>query len=715
MSETQRIAELRELLHRANRAYYADASPIMSDHEFDMRLKELEALESEHPELDDPNSPTKRVGGAITGGFKTMAHTVPMRSIDNTYSDDEIRAWCERIARNLNRETPPTIIADAKIDGVALSLRYEKGELVQALTRGDGEKGDDITANVRAIRAVPLVLDPTNVAPPDVIEVRGEAFLPVSEFERINAEREAAGDDLFMNPRNACAGTLKQLNPQIVSERRVSFVAHGRGAIEPDGFVNSYTELLKALNAMGVPTNDTWTSCESADDVIAAIQAYETHRHDAPYPVDGMVVRVDDFALQDGLGYTSKSPRWCVAYKYPAEQKPTVLRSVDFMVGKTGRITPRAVMDPVVLAGTTVRHASLFNFGEVRRKDLRIGDTVIVEKAGEIIPQVIEVVPEKRPKGARKIKAPKECPSCGGPVEIEPPELEEQGDYESEHETSRLCVNPECPAQIREKLIWFAARGQMDIDGLGEKTIDQIRESDFPLNRFADVFHLHEHKDELLALDRMGEKKVENLLASIESAKDRGMARLLGALGIRHVGDATARALARLFPDVESLLSAEEAQLRPKTLSKDDAARLGFDEDPKERPSTNLGKDTAPAVYAYLHSAQAQRTFEALAKAGVDLTSREFAPEGIAAPDSAFAGKTVVLTGGLDHFTRPELKEVLESLGARVSGSVSKKTDLVIAGADPGSKYDKARDLGVEIWDEDTLLGHLPNAQRPNP
>ncbi len=708
MSDRNRIAELRELLHRANRAYYADAKPIMSDHEFDQRLKELEALEEKHPDLADSNSPTQRVGGEITGGFKTVRHAAPMRSIDNTYNEDEVRAWCDRIAKNLDRDTPPTLIADAKIDGVALSLRYENGDLVSAVTRGDGEKGDDITANARAIRAIPLVLADSELTPPPVLEVRGEAFIPFKEFERINAEREAAGDELFMNPRNSCAGTLKQLNPKIVADRNVSFVAHGRGAIEPADFCESYSELLQQLSALGMPTNQGVVVCESIDEVVAAIHEYDTKRHDAPFPVDGMVVRVDDFALQEVLGSTSKSPRWCVAFKYPAERKPTKLVSVDFMVGKSGRITPRAVMEPVILAGTKVQHASLFNFGEVRRKDLRLGDTVIVEKAGEIIPQVIEVVQEKRPKGARKIKAPMECPACGGPVEVEPPELEEQGDYESEQETSRLCVNPECPAQIREKLIWFAGRGQMDIDGLGEKTIDQIRESEIPLNRFADIFALKDHRDALLLIERMGEKKVENLLASIEEAKSRGMARVLGSLGIRHVGDATARALSREFPDISALLRADEAQLRPKTLSRDDAAKYGFDPDPKERPSTNLGKDTAPAVFAYLHSAQAKSTFDALQKAGVDLASRDAQENANRTHDAFFDGKKIVLTGGLEHFTRPDLKELLESLGAHVSGSVSKKTDLVIAGDDPGSKFDKAMELGIEIWDEAALLKRLP-------
>lgn len=706
--DIKRIDELRALLHRANRAYYAAAKPIMSDHEYDRLLAELGELEAAHPEKDDPNSPTRRVGEAATGGFKTVAHAVPMRSIDNTYSESDVRAWGERVARALG--AAPSLVADPKIDGVALSLRYERGELVRAVTRGDGERGDDITANVRAIRAVPLVLDDSRVAPPRVLEVRGEAYLPHAEFERINAEREAAGDDLFMNPRNACAGTLKQLNPRIVAERGVAFVAHGRGEVAPASFAGGHSEFLGTIADLGLPVGDGWTRCGTIDEAIAVINEYEKLRRKSAVPVDGMVVRVDSFAEQEELGSTSRAPRWCIAYKYAAERKTTTLLDVEFQVGKSGRITPRAVMAPVVLAGTTVRHASLFNFGEVRRKDLRIGDTVVVEKAGEIIPQVIEVVAEKRPRDAREIVAPAECPACGGPIEVEPPELEERGEYESKEETARLCVNPECPAQIREKLVWFAGRGRMDIDGLGEKTMDQIRGSAVPLERFADIFHLHERRDELIALERMGEKKVDNLLASIEAAKGRGMARVLAAMGIRHVGDATARALARLFPDIESLIAADEAALRPKTLKKDEAVAYGLPEDPKDRPSTMLGRDTAPAVHAYLHSKQARATFEALAAVGVDLTSHEYKTAGAGdAAGSPFAGKTVVLTGALESFTRQELTDALEALGAKVSGSVSKKTDLVIAGDSAGSKLDKARELGVAVWDEATLLKNLPD------
>jgi len=696
-SDKATIEELRTLLHRANRAYYVLNDPIMSDQEYDRRLKELAELEEKRPELDDPNSPTKRIGGEPVDKFKTAEHAVPMLSIDNTYSEDDVRDWVQRIRRSLkdevDKESELRFVADPKIDGVAVSVRYENGALVQALTRGDGYQGDDITRNVRTINTVPLRLDNSEREPPDVIEIRGEIYLPIEEFERINEDREKAGKEAFMNPRNACAGTLKQLNPKVVAERNLAFVSHGRGEMQPEHLVGTYSELLELIEALGAPVSEAVRVCKTVDEVIEAIEEYANRRDEAPYAVDGMVVRVDRFDLQATLGHTSRAPRWCIAYKYPAERKETKLLDVDFQVGKTGRITPRAVMEPVLLAGTTVRHASLFNFGEVRRKDVRIGDTVVAEKAGEIIPYIVEMVKEKRPKNAKKIKAPRDCPSCGGPVEIEPPELEEKGDYESEQETARLCVNPECPAQIREKLIWFAGRGQMDIDGLGEKTIDQIREeSDIPLERFADVFHLKDHRDELLELDRMGEKKVDNLLEGIEAAKGRGLARVLGSLGIRHVGSANAKILARAFPGADALMDASEEDLTELE---------GF------------GPVRGKVVHQWLHSEAGRKTLRSLEQAGVDLSSREH-EKGKKAPATALKGKTVVLTGSLDRFTREEATDRLESLGAKVTSSVSKNTDLVVAGAEAGSKLDKARQLNVEVWDEDRLLKELPDSEGPS-
>jgi DNA ligase (NAD+) len=725
-SARDRVLELRDLLERANRAYYVDARPIMPDPEYDRVLVELAALERQHPELDDPDSPTHRVGGEPIEEFHPFRHAVPMLSIDNTYSPGDVREWYERLLAGLGgsaRRRPSEtgdqhplagvrLVADPKIDGIALSLRYERGRLSVAATRGDGTTGDDVTQNIRAVRAIPTIL--MGGKAPDILEIRGEVYMPLREFDRINDERQAAGLELFMNPRNATAGTLKQLDPRVVASRRLGFAAYGRGEVSP-GFASGHWEFITKVRALGVPVNPHAVVCESLDDVLKAVRDFEPRRTSLDYAVDGMVIRVDDFTLQEKLGVTSKSPRWVIAYKYPAEQKRTRLIRVEHWVGKTGRITPRAVMEPVVVAGTTVQHATLHNYGRLRdlptaedprqKAELRIGDTVIVEKAGEIIPQVMAIVLAERPRGAHRITAPEKCPECGGPVEIEPP------DADPTRETGRRCVNPECPAQVEEKIIWFAGRKQMDIEGLGEKTVRQIRaESRVPLRSFADVFRLARHRDALLLLERMGEKKVDNLLEGIESARGRGLARVLAGMGIRHVGDATAKALCRVFPDIDALMAAPEPLLRPKTLSEDEARAFGLPEDPRHRIGTELGRETAPVVYAYLHSPQARKTFEELREVGVDLSSKDYIPpagRSHAAPEGPFAGKTVVITGTLESYEREALKEELEKRGAKVTGSVSSKTDILICGREAGSKLDKARELGVEVWEEPRLLEAL--------
>jgi DNA ligase (NAD+) len=684
-SPAARIGALRDELARADRAYYADAKPFLTDRQYDEKLAELRALEAAHPELDDPASPTKRLGDQPSAGFPTVAHAVPMLSIDNTYNAAEVRAWATRVEKGLAEGdglfggAGVRYVCDPKIDGIALAVRYERGVLKRAVTRGDGTKGDDVTPNVRAIRAVPLRL---GEGAPEVLEVRGEAYIPNEEFARINAEREAEGEEPFMNPRNACAGTLKNLDPRITAARKLGFVAHGRGEIAPESFASSYTEYLARIRALGVPTSDA-VACDSVDAVLAAIEAFRARMHTLPFMADGMVVRIDSFAHQRALGITAKFVRWAIAYKYPAERKTTILNDVEAQVGKTGKITPRAHLEPVLLAGTVVKHASLHNYGLVAAKGLRIGDTVIVEKAGEIIPQVIGFV-KGSPRGKKKIPAPEVCPACGGPVEIERDD--------TEAETARRCVNPECPAQIREKLIWFAGRGQMDIDGLGEKTIDQIRESGkIPLDHFADVFRLAAHRDALLALDRMGEKKVDNLLAGVEAAKQRPLGRVLGSLGIRHIGGANAKLLARRFATIEDLQRASAADIE---------AVEGF------------GPIRAEVIHRYLASEVGRRTFRSLREVGLSLENPDVRAGAAAPSDSVFAGKTIVLTGTLESYERGALSEVLEGLGAKVTGTVSKKTHLVIAGENAGSKLDKARELGIEVWDEPRLLRELGRSDR---
>ncbi|MGQ0627987.1 MAG: NAD-dependent DNA ligase LigA [Phycisphaerales bacterium] len=727
--DTERISELRALLTRANRAYYTDAQPLMADAEFDRLLSELAGLESRHPELADPTSPTLRVGGEPIEGFVTRVHAVPMLSIDNTYNEGDVRGWWERCVRALESAgglfggggAGFAVVCDPKVDGLACSLRYEQGVLISAVTRGDGIKGDDVTHAVRTIRALPLRLEGADI--PEVLEIRGEVYFPIREFDRVNREREAEGEEPFLNPRNAAAGTLKNLDPRVAAARRLGFVAHGRGEVRGGTVGEGHSAFVARLASLGVPVAKERTRAESVEDTLKAIAAFGERRHAQPFAVDGMVVRVDSFAQQEALGITSKSPRWAIAYKYPAERKTTVLIRVDHQVGKTGKITPRAAMEPVPLAGSVVRHATLHNYGRVRAAptnpdvpgegstDIRIGDTVYVEKAGEVIPYVAGVMVERRPKNATPVVAPDRCPECEGPVEIEPPEAVDDPLLE----TARRCVNPECPAQVRERLIWFAGRKQMDIEGLGEKTIDQIRaEPAIPLRTFSDIFHLRDHRAALLALDRMGEKKADNLLQGIEDAKSRGLAKVRAGMGIRHVGDSTAKALARRFPNLDALLAAGLRELMPHTkLSKNAAARLSVSAEPLGGEPTDLGVDTAPVVYAYLHSPVAQASFAALRAAGVDLSSKDYQDPGERSARSAgspFAGKTIVLTGTLERYEREELKAILEGLGGKVSGSVSSKTSLVIAGESAGSKLDKARELGIEVWDEARLLAALPQA-----
>lgn len=686
----ERIEELREQLREANRRYFVEMSPTISDREFDELLKELEALEEAHPELITADSPTQRVGSDLTSSFETVAHALPMMSIDNTYDRAELRTWYDRVLKGLGVERV-SLIMEPKIDGVALSLRYENGSLVRAMTRGDGRSGDDITRNVRTIRAIPLRLahpgEParprarsgdsgtaartgagdgparTSVFP-TVIEVRGEVYMPADVFDAVNAGRDE--EDQLANPRNATAGTLKQKDPgKVISGLR--FSAHGLGVVDPNPH-DTESAFLDAMRDAGVPIAD----AETTDDFDAAwnyIERFDQTRHTLPYAVDGVVIKVDRFDLRDELGQTSKFPRWAIAYKYAAEQAETVLLKVEWKVGKTGRVTPRATMEPVLLAGTTVRHATLHNADEIERKGIHLGDTVVIQKAGEIIPQVLRVIEEKRKKRAAPIVPPSDCPSCDRPL------VREEG------EVDIRCINPECPAQLRERLIWFVGRDQMDIEGLGEKAVVQLYDAGL-LRSFGDIYTLHEKRDALLELDRMGEKKVDNLLAGIEDSKGRRLTRVLAGLGIRHVGASGSRILGQHFGDIDALIDADV-----ETLSAID----------------DVGPITAESIHTFLHHAAGQRVIDELRDAGVDLTEEKR----VVAEDSVFSGKTVVITGSFDGFDRKELTARLVSLGAKVSGSVSKKTDLVIAGEKAGSKLVKAGELGIEVWDEARLAEAL--------
>lgn len=695
----ERVDGLRAELQRHNRLYYVEARSEISDQAFDALLTELAALEAAWPTLIDPDSPTQRVGGEPIAGFRSVEHRLPMRSIDNTYAPGELRAWYDRTVRNIARENgqerlseatpaplsdslfaemeaatdiqPLALVIEPKIDGVAVALTYERGRLQMALTRGDGRQGDDITHNVRAIPAVPTRL---TGEPPAILEVRGEIFMPHDVFVRLNETRADAGLERFANPRNSTAGALKQKDARGVP-RGLRFYAHGIGWIEPMPFA-THAAFLEAIRGYGLPVHPGITRVVGFEAAWAEVAQFDHLRHQLDHATDGVVLKVDDLETQRRLGATSKAPRWCIAYKFAAEQAETTLLKVDWQVGKTGRLTPRATMTPVLLAGTTVRHATLHNADEIERKDIRLGDSVVIEKAGEIIPRVVRVLAEKRSGAEESIQPPALCPACDAATERLPGEVDWR------------CPNPACPAQLRERLIWFVGRNQMDIEGLGEKLVLQLCDAGL-LHSFGDIYRLPQKREALLALERMAEKKFENLLAGIEASKSRGLSRVLAGLGIRHVGLSAARALAAAFGSITALQAASEEAIKAVA---------------------EIGPVTAASLHHFLHSEVGHQVMAELAVAGVDLTEAQAAAPPV---DSFWMGKTVVLTGTLERFGRSELKVRLEGLGAKVAGSVSKKTDLVIAGEAAGSKLEKAESLGVPIWDEARLLEELASLQTP--
>ena len=655
MGTPPRITELRNLLDSANFAYYVDAEPLMSDRDYDELMAELIELEQANPDAFDPSSPSQRVGGEPIDAFESIEHAIPMLSIDNTYNADEVRNWVEKTREQCSGEI--TFVTDSKIDGVAISLRYEAGILVRALTRGDGERGDDVIKQVQKIRSVPLKL---RGDAPAVLEVRGEIYMPIDAFQALNKSRALEGEQLFANARNSTAGTLKSLDPTVVADRSLAFIAHGKGLVDWDEEPDNWYEFAERLRGFGFPVNPQMKICTTTDEIIDAIDALALKRQSLPYGIDGLVIRVNQFASQAELKTTSKSPRWCVAYKYPAEQGETVLLQIEWLVGKNGTLTPRATMQSVTLAGTVVKHASLHNIDEIHRKDIRVGDTVIVEKAGDIIPQVVRVLEQSRNGDERVTEAPITCPTCSSPVEKDGPKL--------------YCVSPECPAQFREKVKWFAKRDQMDIDGLGEKVVDQLIDAKL-VRHFADLYTLQEC--DLLPLEGFAEKSAKQLIQSIANSKSQGLTRVLASVGVRLIGGATAKTITKSYSTIYAL---QEASVEALTELKD------------------VGQITAETLHLFLHSSQGKLLFERLAGAGLLLETTDSYVE-----DESFAGKVIVLTGSLEQWSRSDLKHELERRGAIVTGSVSKKTDLLIAGEKAGSKLDKATALGVEVWDEQAL------------
>jgi len=652
-----RAAELRREIERHNRLYYQDAAPEISDFEYDALLRELEALEKKYPALAAPDSPTRRVGGAPQSGFAPLRHAVPMMSLANTYNDAELGEFDTRV-RKLLGGAPFTYLVEPKVDGVAVTAHFENGRFVRGGTRGDGRTGDDITANLRTLRGWPERLDPRGGPPPPRLEARGEVYLPRAAFAEINREREEAGEPLFANPRNAAAGSLKQLDPRIVAARPLAIVLYALG--DAEGFSPAtQAELLDRFAAWGLPVTPRRWVCDHLADVRAALEELRALRDELPFATDGGVIKVNERAHYDALGETAKSPRWAVAFKYEPERAETRLNAVTLQVGRTGVITPVAELEPVALAGSTVARATLHNFEEIARKDLRIGDRVWIEKAGEVIPAVVGVNAAARDGRERTIAPPDACPVCGGPVGRRPEEV------------ALRCENLQCPAQAKRWLLHAAARGALNIEGLGEALVEQLVDRGLARTP-ADFFALDAER--LLPLDRMGEKSVARLLEQIAAARSRDLARWIFALGIPQVGAGLARTLGAHFASLDDLAAADETRL-------------------VEIP--DVGETVAAEIARYFRSSRAGALLETLRAAGV----RPARVEGGAAA-GPLSGKQFVLTGTLVGFTREQAAEEIRARGGVVGATVVKKTHYLVAGENPGSKLEKARKFGVTVLDE---------------
>ena len=655
-----RIAWLTAEIDRHNRLYYSEARPEISDREFDALLRELTDLEAAHPGLAKPESPTRRVGGEPIKGFVQIRHSEPMLSLDNTYSEAEVAAFFHRLVKGLARggsaAAEVELIVEPKVDGVAVAVRYEDGRLAHAVTRGDGTTGDDITANVRTIRSVPLRL-PDDA--PRTLEIRGEVFMPRKAFDALNQQRAEAGDPIFANPRNSTAGTLKLLDSRIVAKRPLDMIFHGLGPT-PGLALHYYEEVFALLDRCRLKTAAWWKKVRTLDQLFAAIRELDDFRRTLPYETDGAVVKVNSLADQRALGATSKAPRWAMAYKYQPEQAETKILSIDLQIGRTGALTPVANLDPVQLSGTTVARATLHNAEEIERKDIRVGDTVLVEKAGEIIPAVIEVRKDKRTGRETPFRFPGNCPACGTPLVRDPDQV------------AVRCPNFYCAEQVKRRLEHFAARGAMDIAGLGEAMVEQLVGSNLARD-LADLYSLD--ATSLLALERMGRKSVDNLLAAIEASKQQPLWRLIFGLGILHVGTSAARALADHFGTLDALAGA----------SVDDLLRV-----------EDVGEVVARSIHDFFRDEHTRELVARLRAAGLNFSART----GEAAPVSdALAGQVFVITGSLSE-PREFFENLIRSHGGKVSGSVSKKTNFLLCGEDAGSKLDKARSLGVKVLSE---------------
>lgn len=654
----EKIAALKELLTQYSHEYYVLDKPSVPDAEYDEKLHQLEKIEANFPELITTDSPTQRVGDKPLDFFEKVRHTVPMLSLGNAFSESELRDFDRRVRQAIGEDV--RYVCELKMDGLAVALRYENGHLVQGSTRGDGTTGEKITSNLRTIRSIPLTIEEKNT-----IEVRGEAFMPHRSFIQLNKQREKEGQDLFANPRNAAAGSLRQLDPRIAASRNLDVFLYGIGEWEGKP-VATHSERLEYMRQLGFKINPEWKKYDSIEEVIEYVEYWTEHRPHLNYEIDGIVIKVDSIEAQEQLGYTAKSPRWAIAYKFPAEEVMTTLRDIELSVGRTGVITPTAILDPVKVAGSTVQRASLHNEDLIREKDIRIGDTVVIRKAGDIIPEVVQVILDKRSGEEEEFFMPTICPACENDL------------IRIEEEVALRCINPNCPAQLQEGLIHFSSRNAMNIEGLGEKIVAQLFREKL-IQTIPDVYRLE--KEKLLTLDRMGEKSATKLLEAIEKSKENSLEKLLFGLGIRFIGVRAAQILAMEFNTMENIQNATYEDF------------IAVDE---------IGDKMADALVQYFSDEKIISMLHQLSDLGVNMTYKGRQPND-ASKDTIFSGKTVVLTGKLEYFTRKEAKEQIETLGGKVTGSVSKNTDIVIAGEAAGSKYEQARKLNITIWNEEQL------------
>ncbi|EKY4025836.1 NAD-dependent DNA ligase LigA [Listeria innocua] len=665
MADKKRYEELINILDQYSYDYYVIDNPTVEDAEYDQKMQELLKIEEAHPEWVTPESPSKRVGGEVLEGFKKVEHDTPMLSLANAFNRDDLADFDRRIRDKVGDDI--SYMCELKIDGLAVSLQYENGKYKQGATRGDGTVGEDITANLRTIRSIPMKLKKAYS-----IEVRGEAFMPKRSFQKLNEIREEEGQMLFANPRNAAAGSLRQLDTKIAASRNLDIFLYAVADFGEMG-VETHSAGLDMLETLGLKVNKERRLCSNLEEVYAYIDEWTEKRAGLAYDIDGIVLKLNNLEQQRQMGTTVKSPRWSIAYKFPAEEVPTKLLDIELNVGRTGVITPTAMLEPVRVAGTTVSRASLHNEDLITEKDIRIGDTVLIKKAGDIIPEVIKSITEERNGSEKPFHMPKNCPTCDSEL------------VRLEEEVALRCINPKCPAQIKEGLIHFVSRNAMNIDGLGEKVIIQLFSMHL-IKDVADLFFLS--KEKLLELERMGEKSVTNLLASIEASKQNSLEKLLFGLGIRHVGAKAAKSLAVHFETMDNLKIADKETLTS---------------------INDIGEKMADSIVTYFANEEVHDLLEELKRAGVNMTYTGPKLENMSEEELVFAGKTVVLTGKLEKLTRNDAKALIESLGGNVSGSVSKKTDVVVAGSDAGSKLAKAEELAIPIWSEEDLIEYLPD------